>query len=920
MPLDNVQFDWVKKVAGGSDAVAAANNGRAAKEDLFAKAWAVIEPKVGQIKFDQNFVATLKTEGFAGFMRETFNQPQTISGMDPSRDSDQSFDQGQHGASVASIDPGQLSALMAAQAVIAEQVAVLRAAKDAVSGKNLLNDSEIAAEIWVPLMRRNIIPENAVPDRYSEVSRTFTGASAEYDTRIAAYTESLGDNDGLAAALGLTKETASALGGAAGSLMEMAKALNPGMKLDLGMATQICTAVTASASGVLEIGATIAKDGGITTKNVEKVAKSIVTAATGWVSVGFAQAYSGDTTADKIGQQIGSAINSGLKIGLSGTAFAAKVIEGKAAAAVEDLAAIVENCCACAGSSVATEANQKDSGKIAEIGSYTALTIKGFKELVVAAAAAKDGDVNKIAEALQSMVKLAVEKGAAKYKDVIGAKRPEGENDRAKQFDKEFQKPVDKARASGASAAVKDLDQLLKLAQTKSGAELKELFKTDPQLKGNATAQKLMEAVAKKRDEDLAAAGAQIADETGQEMAEFNNLLSGSEANDGDADTIERLILQIKKDQMLVSVAESMIKMGPAAAAAFFPPASIVVAVVDLALSMRKAAAHFMAWQEWQANEMDAASMRSVQTQAMANRAGLSAEKTAIEGIRSLEAAIRVLGEVCGTVGGPFAPVGMAVSKGVSAVGTLQEIILKFRDKAELKLSWDSYQAALSNPENRIAIRAAIKKNATLAKYVIAYGAVFDGNPVAKNALKKCGLSAKVLQSEGANVQKVVAYLETLYAEDPQVLEASPDAPNWHPGPVAFTAVSVAAFAHAMNDATPKPAKPLPLETPALMGQAEEAKTKLDLARTAFSQLPQQPPVGNGDDVDLVYTEALNGLLGALNARRSAVADVLGSCLRYDPKDTAGKPLVEVAAYAATLTRLARAQLVAVDRELELYE
>ena len=56
-------------------------------------------------------------------------------------------------------------------------------------GAPLFTEAEIADEIWTPLQRAGVLPENLVPSRYSAVMKTFAGAQQAYQKRLEAFSE-----------------------------------------------------------------------------------------------------------------------------------------------------------------------------------------------------------------------------------------------------------------------------------------------------------------------------------------------------------------------------------------------------------------------------------------------------------------------------------------------------------------------------------------------------------------------------------------------------------------------------------------------------------------------------------------------------------------------------------------------------------
>jgi hypothetical protein len=921
MSFSNEQIVWISELAGQVPTFLAAEDLAETKARLIAAATDAIEAKVGQIKLGQDYVAAMKSEGISGWLRESFKiGPATMPAISEGGP-DQEVDTGRDAPKLAGLTAEQAKQLTDAQAVIAKQVETLREALDETTRKKLFTDAEISTAIWLPLMRRKIIPENAVPSRFSEVSRGFAAGSEDYDARLAAYTESLSDNAALAAKLGVGKEVIDKLGVAANAALTMAKAVAPGMKdVPLTTATDICTAVTATLSGGLDITATVLKDGKIDATNVDKIAKSVVAAAAGAISAAFDVKFPGTTTEDKVGLEIGKAISTGLKIGLSGVTFCAKVAQGgdKAKEAVDDFASIVEQCCACAGSAVSVEKGVVNDKATATVGRYVKQAILGCKELGMLLTAEKP---EQVAKALQGMVKIAIDEGSQQYMAVRKAARAENQTPGEKTFDSTFVQPADTARQTGGVAALGavKLDDLLAMAQTLTPEQLQEKFKSDPKIKGDKAIQKLMETAAAKRDQEMKTAAEAMNAEVEADDADFRNLLSASESGDGE-DTIERLILEIKKDQMVLQLAENLLTMPAAAVAAFLPPASIAVSAIAMAASLRKAIKHAMAWSEWKDNTADAqASMNSVQVAAMANRAGLSGGKAIEESVKTAEAAIKLLGDVFSTVGGPFAPIGVAVSKGTAAGSALKDIILKLYQEAELAANWKKYVAARNNPEDRKGLREAIGGNPTLAKYVIAYGAVVAEDPVARNALKKCGLSSKVLQSKDTNTQKVVSYLETLYADDPVLLEQVEAAPDWYPGPIALSSTSITAFSFAaQKQAKPKLDGPIPAGIAKCLVDAEDLAPKLAAARKAWEDAVKKAP--QGDVVDSALAKVAEDFVAQLNQMASACRRAYGEVQGWSPRGADKKPHAEAIAYRAVLVRMAKAKLSKAVSELEMYE
>lgn len=175
-------------------------------------------------------------------------------------------------------------------------------------------------------------------------------------------------------------------------------------------------------------------------------------------------------------------------------------------------------------------------------------------------------------------------------------------------------------------------------------------------------------------------------------------------------------------------------------------------------------------------------------------------------------------------VGAAAGAVGHGIEIGNNMARALTEYGFKLHKEAEIKMGWAMYQKALANPGDRKLARQAIRWNSTLSKCVLAYGIVMDGDPIAKEVGRSCGLTPEVLADQKDVCPKVVKYFETLYSEDPKVLRRVPMKADWHPGTPSLTLKSWARFKSAGTiRANPPlhPDSPTPLIDQALINFAE---------------------------------------------------------------------------------------------------
>ena len=94
----------------------------------------------------------------------------------------------------------------------------------------------------------------------------------------------------------------------------------------------------------------------------------------------------------------------------------------------------------------------------------------------------------------------------------------------------------------------------------------------------------------------------------------------------------------------------------------------------------------------------------------------------------------------------------------------------------------------MRNPKNRQLGLEARKLNPSLAKFSIAWGAVVLKDPLARDAMRSCGLTEASLKNDNTDVNKVVQYLETFYEDDKSLYRDSKEkVPDWVPADAEVT-------------------------------------------------------------------------------------------------------------------------------------
>lgn len=121
------------------------------------------------------------------------------------------------------IDPNAIKKMHQAIQKVLDAQARMMAERDN-DEQRVFSDEDIRKELWGPLVRAGVIPENAVPDAFSEEAIAFNGAAELYNERLAKYSKNATGKEDILHGLGVAKKTAQMAGKMAGSLATMINA------------------------------------------------------------------------------------------------------------------------------------------------------------------------------------------------------------------------------------------------------------------------------------------------------------------------------------------------------------------------------------------------------------------------------------------------------------------------------------------------------------------------------------------------------------------------------------------------------------------------------------------------------------------------------------------------------------------------
>ncbi len=149
---------------------------------------------------------------------------------------------------------------------------------------------------------------------------------------------------------------------------------------------------------------------------------------------------------------------------------------------------------------------------------------------------------------------------------------------------------------------------------------------------------------------------------------------------------------------------------------------------------------------------------------------------------------VRFVGLILDSTGFPYAVVaGKAVQATAAVASAVEAVVYELARRYDLEMAWVTYKKALIRKGSRKLGLIAIKKNPTLAKYAVAWGAVIRKDPLVGDFISKCGLDEHTLGDPNANVDKVVEYFEARFPDDNVVVGRQVVVTEWAPKPLELT-------------------------------------------------------------------------------------------------------------------------------------
>lgn len=146
---------------------------------------------------------------------------------------------------------------------------------------------------------------------------------------------------------------------------------------------------------------------------------------------------------------------------------------------------------------------------------------------------------------------------------------------------------------------------------------------------------------------------------------------------------------------------------------------------------------------------------------------------------------VQLAGAVCASVPEPITmAVGRALNAAAKAGEATRDLAQSGYNEKTLRKGWKVTLDAINNPGNRRMGLEALRRNSTLAVHSVAWAATTQGDSMAMEILRSCGVDAQTMADKDSDKDKVVEYLETLLHEDMQFKDVEKLNVNWAPTPL----------------------------------------------------------------------------------------------------------------------------------------
>jgi hypothetical protein len=140
-----------------------------------------------------------------------------------------------------------------------------------------------------------------------------------------------------------------------------------------------------------------------------------------------------------------------------------------------------------------------------------------------------------------------------------------------------------------------------------------------------------------------------------------------------------------------------------------------------------------------------------------------------------------------GTAFAPAVAAGKILQSAAAGAAAIQTVVLELNKVHKVEKAWAFYRAALMRPDNRVLALKAMEKNPALAKWALAWGAVIKKDVLVKDYMAHFKLTAEELKDPRVDVGELKQWLELKRGDDVDVGSRKGLATGWEPSDYALT-------------------------------------------------------------------------------------------------------------------------------------
>jgi hypothetical protein len=678
----------------------------------------------------------------------------------------------------------------------------------------LFGDKEIREELYTPLVRELVLPENFVPARYSATQQMIDGSNEHYikASRSKPRHVATGGIELTQAALSVGASAAKAVLQTTTNLVDVDGVVTRADTSDVGLSLNQQVEYGAIADGIaLVLSAGVGVIGeAIHQSDGQPFKQSTWQIIANNAALGVGTAVTGLTNDIQIGLAVVDGMSSAVgAIGMAGyvAAWSRKGGDFPAREVLQDAAAAVSS--SLKAVSDPTEGTFSKEFVDFSVSFGAALNVWALACAPKVQAAFRTGKWRDVLP--EVMLEIGKEAGIAAASAVADHRVTDAEmaqaglHTEAQTFERGTVQ--DHAVAWGASALEKTTHAVMKTARPSKPRHVNELKAAVEALVDSGLSQ--TEAVARVFAQEAGALAderaevAQAVEDLEQDKADYQaslERLTATDPSDHDYKSIARLTDQLKRDRAVVDAAVNLVQMGlgigdsvgamtdsrtdmakplqpvigSSVSIRFYGPIMGASELIRCVRNLYAVAQRLIALRAWMSSRKMAVSAVSPLATSVQNFIKNNSEQcsqAAIQAVLRLASSVSNFSEA-------VHPIMRVATLSLEVVNSTEEALYQFYKQRQLVGAWKLTKQALDNPANRKLGLIVRGMNPTLAKYTIAYGALIEKDQVAIAALNQVGLDRETLMRPSSKVADVQTYLQALYRDDNVIYVATDAEPG----------------------------------------------------------------------------------------------------------------------------------------------